>query len=142
MGRPKKEETFNMAETPEKLPKDYAIIKIMAKLSKNDTDIVVTNVNGDRRRWMRNKWVVMPNSHVESLRHAIKPVASPATIADINPFTDHAVKEVKEMPRFAFEVRGYVDKTIYEKLRKIILPTDKGGQGRELNEQEIMTALQ
>jgi len=140
MARPKKEETFTMVE--EKATKDFAIIKIMAKLSKNDTDIVVTNVNGDIRRWMRNKWVVMPNSHVEALRHAIKPVASPATIADINPFTDHAVKEVKEMPRFAFEIMGSVDEKMYKKLRKIILPTDKGGQGRELTEQEIMTALQ
>lgn len=136
MVRPAKE------ETPEKLPKDYAIVKIMAKLSKNDTDIVPTNVNGDQRRWMRDKWLVMPRAHLEeSLGHAEKPVANPATIADINPFTDHVVKAMSKAPRFATQVRGWVDKDTYEVLRKIILPIDKGGQGRELNEQEIMTAL-
>lgn len=142
-GRPakQKDETFTM-ETPEKLPKDYSIIKIMAKLDKNDADIVVTNINGDRRTWVREKIVVMPNSHVEALEHATKPVSNPATAADINPFTDHAVKEVKLMPRFAYQIYGRVDKNIYEQLRKIILPVDKGGQGRAITNQEVAAALQ
>ncbi len=142
MTKAAKDETFVLADEPKIATKDFAIIKILQKLAKNDADIVVTNVNGDRRTWMRDKWVVMPNSHVTALRHATKPVASPAQVSDINSFTDHAVKEVKEMPRFAFEIRGYVDEKTYKKLRKIIIPVDKGGLGRQLTEQEIMAALQ
>ena len=142
MGRPKKEETFTMNETPEKLPKDYVIIKLLPKLSKNDTDIVMINVNGDRRTWARDKIVVMPKSHFLVLKNAKKPISNPGTAADINPFTDHAVKEVKLMSRFAYERYGYIDKITYEKLRKIILPVENGGQARGITEKEAEAALQ
>jgi len=119
----------------------YAIVKIAGKLDAKDADLVIVNVNGDRRTFKRNSLVVMTLAHVEALRHATRPMAKPGELSDINPYTEYGSMEVEDAPRFGFEVRGEIDDTTYNQCRKIHLAKDKGGEGRAMTEQEVVSML-
>ena len=114
--------------------RDYAVIKLPAKLRAWDPPFVTARVNGERVRLKRKCYVPIKKKFIEALRHAVEPVVEREDEFD-SPNVNTAIIRRRKVtdfsPRFPFELIGYVNKEVYQHLRSIALK-------RELTEAEVM----
>jgi len=125
-----KEDIMVEETTEEVKPKrQYAIIKMGGKRTKQDSTLVPVRVTGETIRMKRGAYIPVKAKFVHALRHALEPI----TEEDDGSGSTQQIRRRKTVdysPRYPFELFGWIDEKTYNRLRKIALK-------REITEREV-----
>jgi len=124
-------EDIKPEETTEEVkPKrEYAIIKMGGKRTKQDSTLVVVRVTGETIRMKRGSYIPVKAQVVHALRNALQPI----TEEDDGSGSTQQIRRRKTVdysPRYPFELFGWITEKDYNRLRKIALI-------REITEREV-----
>jgi len=124
-------EDIKPEETTEEVkPKrEYAIIKMGGKRTKQDSTLVVVRVTGETIRMKRGSYIPVKAQVVHALRNALEPISED----DDGSGSTQQIrrrKVVEYSPRYPFELFGWIGEKDYNRLRKIALK-------REITEREV-----
>jgi len=112
-----------------KLKRDFAIIRMGGKRSKQDSTLVPVRVTGETIRMKRGSYIPVKAKFVHALRNALEPI----TEEDDGSGSTQQIRRRKTVdysPRYPFELFGWIDEKNYNRLRKIALK-------REITEWEV-----
>ena len=116
--------------TEEVKPKrDFAIIRMGGKRTKQDSTLVPVRVNSETIRMKRGSYIPVKAAVVYALRNALEPIPED----DDGSGSTQQIrrrKVVEYSPRYPFELFGWIDEKAYNRLRKIALK-------REITEREV-----
>jgi len=109
--------------------REYAIIKMGGKRTKQDPTLVPVRVTGETIRMKRGSYIPVKAKFVHALRNALQPIAED----DDGSGSTQQIrrrKVVEYSPRYPFELFGWITEKDYNRLRKIALK-------REITEREV-----
>ena len=125
-----KDETKAEETTEEVKPKrDFAIIRMGGKRTKQDSTLVPVRVTGETIRLKRGSYIPVKAKFIHALRNALQPI----TEEDDGTGSTQQIRRRKTVdysPRYPFELFGWIDEKNYNRLRKIALK-------REITEREV-----